>query len=76
MDRTVPRNQRRGVTTQLLEYEGTPPVVYGELKKDGATRTVLFYAHYDGSPSSRYCGRADRQCTVDGGLLKYYCRAA
>ena len=42
--------QRRGVTTQLLEYEGAPPVVYGELKKDGATRTVLFYAHYDGSP--------------------------
>ncbi|MEJ7605726.1 MAG: hypothetical protein WKF37_05545 [Bryobacteraceae bacterium] len=42
--------QRRGVRTQLLEHAGAPPVVYGELLQSGATRTVLFYAHYDGSP--------------------------
>jgi acetylornithine deacetylase/succinyl-diaminopimelate desuccinylase-like protein len=42
--------RRRGVTTQLLEYEGAAPVVFGELIRPGATKTVVFYAHYDGSP--------------------------
>src|SRR4051794_29633877 len=44
--------QQRGVETRLLEHQGAPPVVYGELLKPGATRTILFYAHYDGSPVS------------------------
>lgn len=30
--------------------ENVPPVVYGELKVEGATRTIVFYAHYDGQP--------------------------
>lgn len=41
---------RRGVRTQLLEVPGAPPVVYGEITTPGATRTVVFYAHYDGQP--------------------------
>jgi acetylornithine deacetylase/succinyl-diaminopimelate desuccinylase-like protein len=41
---------RRGVRTQLLEVDGAPPVVYGELMRPGATRTIIFYAHYDGQP--------------------------
>ena len=40
---------RRGVETRLLEGRG-PPAVYGELKAKGATRTIVFYAHYDGQP--------------------------
>jgi acetylornithine deacetylase/succinyl-diaminopimelate desuccinylase-like protein len=44
---------RRGVATRLLEVEGSPPAVYGELKTPGATRTVLIYAHYDGQPVDR-----------------------
>jgi acetylornithine deacetylase/succinyl-diaminopimelate desuccinylase-like protein len=40
--------EKRGVAARLLEMEGVPPVVYGELKTPGATRTVAFYAHYDG----------------------------
>jgi acetylornithine deacetylase/succinyl-diaminopimelate desuccinylase-like protein len=40
--------QRRGITTQLLETPGAPPVVYGELKSTSATRTIVLYAHYDG----------------------------
>lgn len=30
--------------------DAVPPVVYGELKAPGATRTIVFYAHYDGQP--------------------------
>ena len=42
--------ERRGARTQLLEVPGSPPAVYGELRTPGATRTVVFYAHYDGQP--------------------------
>lgn len=42
--------ERRGVSARLLEFAGTPPTVYGELRAPGATRTVVFYAHYDGQP--------------------------
>jgi len=42
--------ERRGVKTRLLEVPGAPPAVYGEIVTPGATRTVVFYAHYDGQP--------------------------
>jgi acetylornithine deacetylase/succinyl-diaminopimelate desuccinylase-like protein len=42
--------RRRGVTARALEGGGGPPAVYGELRTAGATRTVVFYAHYDGQP--------------------------
>ncbi len=42
--------EKRGVKTQLLEVAGAPPAVYGEIRTPGATRTVIFYAHYDGQP--------------------------
>jgi acetylornithine deacetylase/succinyl-diaminopimelate desuccinylase-like protein len=42
--------EKRGVKTQLLEIPGAPPVVYGEIPTPGATRTLIFYAHYDGQP--------------------------
>ena len=37
---------------QLLEADekNVPPVVYGEVNVAGATRTIIFYAHYDGQP--------------------------
>jgi acetylornithine deacetylase/succinyl-diaminopimelate desuccinylase-like protein len=38
---------RRGFAAELLETEGNP-LVYGTLNVPGATRTVLFYCHYDG----------------------------
>lgn len=41
---------QRGVQARLLEESGGPPIVYGELKVSGATRTVMIYAHYDGQP--------------------------
>jgi acetylornithine deacetylase/succinyl-diaminopimelate desuccinylase-like protein len=40
---------RRGFAAELLETTGNP-LVYGELTVPGATRTILFYSHYDGQP--------------------------
>ncbi len=42
--------ERRGISTRLLPIEGRGPVVFGELEAPGATRTVIFYCHYDGQP--------------------------
>jgi acetylornithine deacetylase/succinyl-diaminopimelate desuccinylase-like protein len=45
--------RQRGLTNvQLLAAPtpGVPPAVYGEVRVPGATRTLVFYAHYDGQP--------------------------
>ena len=41
---------RRGLGGRILENGVHPPAVFGELRVPGATRTVMFYAHYDGQP--------------------------
>jgi acetylornithine deacetylase/succinyl-diaminopimelate desuccinylase-like protein len=41
--------EKRGVAARLLDGNGGPPVVYGELSV-GAPKTVVLYAHYDGQP--------------------------
>ena len=38
----------RGVKVQMLQDAGSPPLVFGEIRTPGATRTLVFYAHYDG----------------------------
>jgi acetylornithine deacetylase/succinyl-diaminopimelate desuccinylase-like protein len=45
--------KRRGLEPRLLEGgdQAVPPAVFAEWKVPGATRTVLFYAHYDGQPT-------------------------
>ena len=40
---------RRGFSVELLETAGNP-LVFGELRVPGATRTLLLYSHYDGQP--------------------------
>lgn len=42
--------EARGLAPRLLEAPGSdaPPAVYGEWRVPGATRTLVFYAHYDG----------------------------
>ena len=40
---------RRGFQAEILETAGNP-LVYGDLAVPGATRTLLFYMHYDGQP--------------------------
>ncbi len=41
---------KRGIAARILETPGAPVSVYGELMTPGATRTLLFYAHFDGQP--------------------------
>jgi acetylornithine deacetylase/succinyl-diaminopimelate desuccinylase-like protein len=44
---------RRGLNPRLLEANdpAAPPAIYGEWSTPGATRTLVFYAHYDGQPT-------------------------
>ena len=42
--------EARGIETHLLPIEGRGPVVFGKLISPEATRTIIFYAHYDGQP--------------------------
>ena len=48
--RLVEMLEARGIETHLLSIAGRGPVVYGKLMTPAATRTVIFYAHYDGQP--------------------------
>ena len=62
--------RRRGVTTRTLDGAGGPPAVYGELRSPNATRTVVFYAHYDGQPvdPSQWTGAPFTPVLRDGSL--------
>ncbi len=44
--------KRRGIEARLLTVASATanPVVYGEVKVPGATRTIMLYAHFDGQP--------------------------
>ena len=41
---------KRGLAPKLVSVAGGNPVVFGEIRTPGATRTIAFYAHYDGQP--------------------------
>ncbi len=42
--------EKRGIAARILEVPGAPVSVFGELETPGATRTLTFYAHFDGQP--------------------------
>jgi acetylornithine deacetylase/succinyl-diaminopimelate desuccinylase-like protein len=44
--------KQRGIAATLLDgtKPGTNPAVFGEVTVPGATKTLIFYAHYDGQP--------------------------
>jgi acetylornithine deacetylase/succinyl-diaminopimelate desuccinylase-like protein len=42
--------EKRGVSSQLVSIPGANPVILGDLKTPGASRTIVLYAHYDGQP--------------------------
>jgi len=39
-----------GMRVELLEVEGSNPVVFAQRNSPGATKTVMIYIHYDGQP--------------------------
>jgi len=49
-ERLVQMMQARGIQTRLLSVADANPVVFGQMTTPGATRTIIFYAHYDGQP--------------------------
>jgi len=42
----------RGFRVQLLEIDGSPPVIFAERPTPGAETTLMIYAHYDGQPAN------------------------
>lgn len=68
-DKLLEMMRRRGIESRLLEGDG-PPAVFGELKSPGATRTMAFYAHYDGQPvdSSKWATEPFKPALRDGPL--------
>ena len=42
--------RKRSMAPKLVSVPGGNPIVFGELRTPGATRTIAFYAHYDGQP--------------------------
>jgi acetylornithine deacetylase/succinyl-diaminopimelate desuccinylase-like protein len=42
--------EKRGIAPKRVSVPGGAPVVVGELRSPQATRTIVFYAHYDGQP--------------------------
>ena len=43
--------EQRGLDFEQLKIPGVPPIVYGEYRSPGATRTLGIYVHYDGQPA-------------------------
>ena len=42
--------EKRSIPAKLVAVPGSNPIVFGEIRTPGATRTIVFYAHYDGQP--------------------------
>src|SRR5210317_365078 len=42
--------ENAGMNVELLELEGSNPVIFAERPSPGATKTVMIYIHYDGQP--------------------------
>ena len=71
--------EKRGIAAEILETTGNP-LVYGSLPVPGATRTVLFYCHYDGQPVDRSKWRQPDPFTPvtrgEGADARIYARSA
>jgi acetylornithine deacetylase/succinyl-diaminopimelate desuccinylase-like protein len=39
-----------GATTKVLKLDGVAPLIYGEVKSDKSSKTIMFYNHYDVQP--------------------------
>src|SRR5436189_1109983 len=63
--------ERRGMKPEVWETPSTP-LVYGERLVPGATRTILFYIHFDGQPVDKAGWKQDDpfKPTVRAGSLE------
>jgi hypothetical protein len=52
--------EKRGVASKPVSVPGANPVVFAEIRTPGATRTIVFYAHYDGQPNGGIAGNVKR----------------
>jgi acetylornithine deacetylase/succinyl-diaminopimelate desuccinylase-like protein len=50
-DYLVEQFRARGVAMKLLTLPGAPPIALGEMRSEGARRTLGVYVHYDGEPT-------------------------
>jgi len=50
--------EKRSIPAKLIAVPGSNPIVFGEIRTPGATRTIVFYAHYDGQRSIPRSGAA------------------
>ena len=70
---------KRGIAAEILETTGNP-LVYGTFTVPGATRTLLFYCHYDGQPVDRAKWRQPDPFTPvtrgEGSDARIYARSA
>jgi acetylornithine deacetylase/succinyl-diaminopimelate desuccinylase-like protein len=63
--------EKREIASRLVTVPGANPVVYGEIKRLGARRTIVFYAHYDGQPlDPKEWATPPFQPTLRNGLLE------
>jgi acetylornithine deacetylase/succinyl-diaminopimelate desuccinylase-like protein len=49
-DHLVELLEARGIETHLFAIKDRGPVIFGKLNSLTATKTIIFYAHYDGQP--------------------------
>ena len=63
--------EKRGLRVSIIETDGNP-VVYGEWSVPNASRTLAFYAHYDGQPvePSSWIGHKPFQPVLRPGKLE------
>ena len=43
--------RERGIEMELLTLPDVPPIIFGEITRPNATRTLAIYVHYDGQPA-------------------------
>ncbi|MBS1829077.1 MAG: M20/M25/M40 family metallo-hydrolase [Acidobacteria bacterium] len=64
--------EQRRIRTELIQLDGAPPLIFGEVATPGATQTVVFYAHYDGQPvdPSQWTGSKPFEPVLRDGMLE------
>lgn len=64
--------EARRIRTELIQLDGSPPLIFGEIATPGATQTIVFYVHYDGQPvdASQWTGSKPFEPVLRDGPLE------